>query len=83
MITEIAFLSYFLNVQEGDDPTIAVAARLYMKVKNLYQRKALNDKYKYKENVVTNTCAKDEQLTSIEGADMGEHIHPEKYRLKD
>ena len=25
---------------------------------------------------------KDEQLTSIEGADMGEHIHPEKYRLK-
>ena len=26
--------------------------------------------------------AKDEQLTSIEGADMGEHIHPEKYRLK-
>ena len=54
-----------------------------MKVKNLYQRKALNDKYKYKENVVTNTCAKDEQLTSIEGADMGEHIHPEKYRLKE
>ena len=42
MITEIAFLSYFLNVQEGDDPTIAFAARLYMKVKNLYQRKALN-----------------------------------------
>ena len=36
-----------------------------------------------KRNIDTNTCAKDEQLTSIEGADMGEHIHPEKYRLKD
>ena len=45
----MAFLSYLFNFQEGDDPTIAVAARLYMKVKNLYQRKALNDKYKYKE----------------------------------
>ena len=33
-------------------------------------------------NIDTNICAKDEQLTSITGADKGEHIHPEKYRCE-
>ena len=57
------------NGVAGNEET-AIAAALHMKVKNAKSDCAMS-------------CAQDELLTSIEGADMGEHIHPEKYRLKD